>query len=368
MRIRRIWLSDFRSYRELELELPAGLTVLVGDNGRGKTNLVEAVSYLSTLRSFRGAPTEALVRVGADRAVVRAEVDHDGREALVEAEVVPGGRGRVLVNRQRLSRTSDLLGVVRTTVFAPDDLELVKGGPAGRRELLDDALVSLRPADHLVRSEWERALRQRNALLKQVHGRLDESAALTLEVWDDKAARAGERLTDLRAALVERLVPLVGRAYTDLSGEEAAVTVELRSAWREDGLAAALVRHRPDDLRRGVTTVGPHRDELYLALDGMPLRTHASQGEQRCCALALRLAVHRLLAEEFGEPPVLLLDDVLSELDPDRAAALLRSLPPGQTLLTTAVGVPAGVEPALVGTVGTGATGTVVDTDVDRDR
>ncbi|MFZ4519523.1 MAG: DNA replication/repair protein RecF [Microthrixaceae bacterium] len=360
MRIRRIWLSDFRSYEELELELPPGLTVLVGDNGRGKTNLVEAVSYLSTLRSFRGAPTEALVRVGSPRAVVRAEVEHDGREALVEAEVVQGGRGRVLVNRQRLGRTRDLLGVVRTTVFAPDDLELVKGGPAGRRDLLDDAVVALRPSDDLVRSEWERALRQRNALLKQVHGRLDEAAALTLEVWDDKAARAGERLTELRAGLVDRLTPLARQAYGELSGEDTTLQLELRSPWREDGLAAALARHRPDDLRRGVTTVGPHRDELHLDLDRMPVRTHASQGEQRCCALALRLAIHRLLAEEFGEPPVLLLDDVLSELDPDRAAALLRSLPPGQTLLTTAVGVPAGVEPELVVTVGTGTSGTVV--------
>lgn len=362
MRIRRLWLTDFRSYRELELELPPGLTVLVGDNGRGKTNLVEAVSYLSTLRSFRGAPSDALVRVGAERAVVRAEIDHDGREALVEAEVVPGGRGRVLVNRQRLARTRDLLGVVRTTVFAPDDLELVKGGPGGRRELLDDALVALRPADDLVRTEWERALRQRNALLKQVHGRLDEAAALTLDVWDDKAARAGEQLTGLRAALVDRLVPLVRGAYAELSGEDSVVTMELRSGWRAEGLAAALRRHRDDDLRRGVTTVGPHRDELHLALDDLPLRTHASQGEQRCCALALRLGVHRLLAEEFGEPPVLLLDDVLSELDPDRAAALLRSLPPGQTLLTTAVGVPAGVEAALVGRVSTGEGGTTVAT------
>lgn len=348
MEIDRIWLTDYRSYPTLELELPAGLTAVLGDNGRGKTNLLEALGYLATLRSFRGAPTEALVRRGAERAVVRAEVSDEGRTQLIEAEISPGGRGRVLVNRQRLGRTRDLLGTLRVTVFSPDDLELLKGGPSVRRELIDDAVVALRPADDLVRSDWEKALRQRNALLKQTHGRLDEAAEVTLEVWDTKLSQAGDQLGRLREAALRRLEPEVVRAYRDVAGEHQDVSLRLDAPWRDAGLAAALAAARADELRRGVTLVGPHRDEVVIELGGLPARTHASQGEQRCLALALRLALHRTLTDEFGRPPVLLLDDVFSELDPGRSAALLAALPPGQTVLSSAIGLPEGVRADLV--------------------
>jgi DNA replication and repair protein RecF len=352
VQLHHLWLSEFRSYSEVELELPSGLTAVLGQNGQGKSNLLEAVGYLATLRSFRGAPSEALVRVGADRAVVRGEVTTDGRDRLVEAEIARTGRNRVLLDKQRLSRQRDLLEAVRVTVFAPDDLELVKGGPALRRAFLDDLLVSLHPRHDAVRAEWERALKQRNALLKQIHGRPDESALLTLEVWDQKLSAAGEELARLRAELTERLAPTVTRAYRDVADEELDVGLRYTSAWRgpdgTGGLAAALLAARDDELRRGITLVGPHRDDLELTLRGLPARTHASQGEQRSLALAMRLASHRALLETHGSPPVLLLDDVFSELDESRSAALLRSLPEGQTLLSSAAGLPEGVDADLV--------------------
>ena len=347
MRVRELWVTDFRSYDSAHLVCPEGLCVIRGPNGVGKTNLLEAVGYLATLSSFRGAPGDALIRVGADAAVVRAEVESDGRAQLIEAELSRTGRNRVQVNRQRLRRTRDLLGTLRVSVFAPDDLELVKGGPGVRRGMLDDLLVSLHPRNDGVRAEWERALRQRNALLKQVGGRLDESAELTLGVWDDKAGAAGEELLALRTALVDRLAPAVQTAYRDLAGAGEVVRLEYRRSW-QGGLGEALAASRRDDLRRGVTTVGLHRDELWVELDGLPARTHASQGEQRCLALSLRLAGHREVAADVGTPPVLLLDDVFSELDPTRCEALVASLPAGQAFLSTATALPPSVSPQAV--------------------
>lgn len=348
MHLEHLWLTDFRSYRSADLELPEGVTAVLGDNGRGKTNLLEAAAYLASLRSFRGAPSEALVARGAERAVVRGQWVVDGRDHLVEAEVSLTGRNRVMVDRQRLRRVRDLVEVARVTVFAPDDLVLVKGGPANRRELLDDAIVAARPTHDLVRSDWEKALRQRNSLLRQMGGRQDEAALVTLDVWDTKAAEAGDRLADLRSRLVDRLGPFVAGAYSDVAGSDSSVELRYESPWRGEGLAAALAASRPDDLRRGTTLVGPHRDEVSVVLDGMPARTHASQGEQRSLALALRLAVHRLLTEVHGAPPLLLLDDVFSELDPGRSSALLTALPAGQALLTSASGLPAGMAVDLV--------------------
>jgi DNA replication and repair protein RecF len=337
----------------VELEAPDGLCVLRGPNGVGKSNLLEAIGYLATLRSFRGAPADALVADGEGSAVVRGEVEHDGRVALIEAEITRAGRNRAQVNRQRLRRTADLLEVVRVTVFSPDDLELVKGGPGGRREALDDLLVALHPRNDTVRAEWERVLRQRNALLKQVGGRLDDAAEVTLAVWDSKAADSGSELADLRQALVRRLGPSVQQAYRDLSGGADLVEVTYRRSWAGP-LGEAIAASRADELRRGLTLIGPHRDELGLVLNGLPARTHASQGEQRCLALALRLAGHRELTAEAGSPPILLLDDVFSELDHDRSAALLDALPIGQAFLSTAGSLPGGARPAAVFEVGAG--------------
>jgi DNA replication and repair protein RecF len=319
----------------------------VGRNGQGKTNLLEAVGHLAGT-SVRGAATEVMVRVGADRAVVRAEATRGPRELLLEAELAVRGRSRMQLNRQPVRRRRDLLDALTVTVFSPDDLVLVKGGPGERRRWLDEAAVALDHQTDAVRSDVERILKQRNALLKQSRGRLDEAAALTLDVWDDRLARAGEALAARREVALADLVPRLTEAYRDLAGRPLIVGATYDSTWWPAGLAAALAEARDQDLRRGITTVGPHRDEVALSLDGLPARTHASQGEQRSLALSLRLAVHRAVTEVTGDSPVLLLDDVLSELDDDRTEALLAHLPPGQTLLTTAGPLPRQTAPQLV--------------------
>lgn len=341
MELTRLWLRDFRNYDELEVSFASGFTALVGPNGVGKTNLLEAVSMLSTTRSFRGAPPDAMIRVGTDAAVIRAEGRRDGRDVLIELELVRQGRTRVQVNRQRLRRARDLLGAVRATVFTPEDLALVKEGPALRRGFLDDLLVALEPAVDRLLGDLDRVLRQRGSLLKQAGGRLDEVTAHTLDVWDHKLAELGQRLTTRREALTAALGPAVDRAYAELAGpDQGRVRLTYQRSWPGDDLAAALAAARSDDLRRGVTTVGPHRDDLDIELAELVARTQASQGEQRTLALGLRLAGHRLLADRLGEAPLLLLDDVLSELDPARSGALLDRLPPGQVVITSAQDLP----------------------------
>ena len=355
MLVDSVELVDFRNYEELKITLTAGTTAILGRNGQGKTNLAEAISFLATLESFRGAPNEALVRRGADRAYVRADVIDDGRRSLIECEIARSGPSRVQVNRQRLPRTRDLLGVIRTSVFSPDDLVLVKGSPGERRRFLDTSLTALAVRNDALRRDLDRAIRQRSVLLRQSGGRLDESAAATLDVWDGRMAELGDLMGTERARLVERLEPLVIEAYSRLAGADVSVRLDYDPEWRRSGLADALARSRQDDLRRGVSTVGPHRDELEVELDGMPARTHASQGEQRTLALALRLAAHRLIAERVGSTPILVLDDVLSELDEDRATALLDDLPAGQIVITSASPLPEAARPDRVIRIADGA-------------
>lgn len=348
MRLDRLWLTDFRNYESAELTpAPAGLTVVHGANGEGKTSLLEAIGYLATLSSFRGVPNDALVRVGMPGAVVRAEGEREGRSLLIEAALQRTGRDRVLVNRQPLRRTRDLVGYLQVSVFSPDDLALVKGGPAERRRYLDDALVAVHPKNDVLRSELDRVLRQRNTLLKQAGGRVTPEVGSTLDVWDAKLAELGDQLAQVRGDLVARLSPELAKAYDQVSSSSAHIEATYERSW-EGPLADALVRSRHDDVRRGVSTVGPHRDDVGLAIAGLPARTHASQGEQRSLALALRLAAHGVVTEEAGSAPILLLDDVFSELDPDRAEALVAHLPMGQALLTTAGPVPSGARPELV--------------------
>ncbi len=349
MLVTRLELVDFRNYREASFEFHPGITAIVGLNGQGKTNLAEALAYLASLDSFRGAPTEALIRVGADLAIVRATVAHpDGREVLVELELARNGRNRVQVNRQKLGRSRELLGVMRVTVFSPDDLALVKGGPQERRRFLDDTLVALALKYDAMRLELDRVVKQRNVLLKQCGGRLDDEAQVTLDVWDAKLAQVGDQFGHARAVLVARLAPMVAEAYEQLADKPSSVELRYEPAWRQRGLVSALAEARADDVRRGVSTVGPHRDDVDLFIGGLPARTHASQGEQRTMALALRLAAHRMVADKVGSAPVLVLDDVLSELDPHRSAALLRHLPAGQVVLTTAGVLPDAAHPDAI--------------------
>ncbi len=340
--LERLWLTDFRSHEQIDLSFARGVTALIGPNGSGKTNIVEAIAWLTSMRSFRGAPTEALIKVGAERAIARATLRSDERELLLEAELPRTGRARIQMNRQRVQRNRDLLGVMSVTVFAPDDLEMIKGSPGERRTYIDDVVVGLHPRNEQTRAQVDKVLKQRNALLKGVHGRLNDDAAFTLDVWDTKLASVGDELGALRAAALDRLSPLVTEALQAVAGGSSEVTIRYAAPWFETGLAEALTQARKDDVRRGVTTVGPHRDELEILLNGMPARTHASQGEQRSLALALRLAGHELVRVTTGVAPLLVLDDVFSELDDDRSAALVAALPSGQTLLTSAVDLPPG--------------------------
>ncbi|HUS60639.1 MAG TPA: DNA replication/repair protein RecF [Acidimicrobiales bacterium] len=355
MRVDRLWLTDFRSYGAAELApAPAGLTVVVGPNGAGKTNLLEAVGWMATMSSFRAAPDDALVRDGAEHAVVRVEGVRDGRGVLVEAEIHRAGRNRVFVGRQPLKRSRDLLGALRVSVFSPDDLIMVKGGPGERRRWMDDTLIALHPRHDALRTDLDRVLRQRATLLKQAGGRLTADVGFTLDVWDAKLAELGEAWAAARLELVAAATPLLTASYAAVGGIGTSASMSYSPSWRLDsgheqrGLAEALIAARPDDIRRGVSTVGPHRDDLVLTLETRPARTHASQGEQRSLALALRLAAHQIVGASAGSPPILLLDDVFSELDPARSEALFAALPIGQAILTTAIDIPAGAEPASI--------------------
>lgn len=356
MFVERIDLKDYRNYVEASFTLTHGVTAVVGQNGQGKTNLAEGLAYLATLQSFRGVPPDALIRNGCEQAVIRAEIRHDdGRTLLVEAEINRSGRNRVFVNRQRLVRSRDLLGALRVSVFSPDDLALVKGAPGERRVFVDDALVAISPKHDALQRDLDRIVRQRNTLLKQAGGRLTDDVAFTLDVWDAKFAQAGEELGTARAELVDHMGPLLHSSYSALAGIDTAVSGRYDPAWRRTGLADALADARYDDVRRGVSTVGPHRDDLELFINNMPARTQASQGEQRTLALALRMAVHRLVAERADTPPVLVLDDVLSELDPARSRALLAHLPAAQVILTTASVLPEHAHPDRVLRIEAGA-------------
>lgn len=354
MYLEHLWLTDFRNLKSAELSFPStGLTIVVGNNGQGKTNLIEAVGYAATFRSFRGATPESLVGWGAERAIVRGEATRSQRRLLIENEIASGGRTRSLVNRQTLKRSrSSAEETLMATVFAPDDLRLVKDGPAERRRYIDELLVDNDPRTDSLLRDLDRVLRQRNTLLRQSGGRASSEIATTLDVWDSKFAELGEIIGEARQRLVTELQPLTTQSYQRLSGHTRSggvVGMTVRTDWRVHdggkGLLETLSANRSSDLARGVTTSGPHRDEISLSIDGMPARTHASQGEQRTLALSLRMAGHDLLTKVAGAPPILLLDDVFSELDEYRSNALLETIPDGQILLTTATDIPGAAKP-----------------------
>ncbi len=350
MSLRYLELADFRIFHSAQIEPePEGTTVITGPNGTGKTSVLEALAYLGTRRSFRGAPPEAMVRTGAASAIVRAEIDGADSPTLVEAEILPAGRSRTRVNRKSVNARKELAGAAPCTIFSPEDLAIISGGPKGRREMIDDALALLDPEGARAADETDRVLRQRAALLRQSGGRVNSDVAMTLDVWDQRLADAGKVLVAAREDLVGELGPLLGEAYSRLAGASGEVLVQQRyvKSWNGD-LLDALVASRVDDLRRGVNTVGPHRDDLFLAIDGREARTHASQGEQRCLALALRLGVHALVRTRTALVPTLLLDDVFSELDPARSKALVAELPSGQSILTTAAPLPEGIDVARI--------------------
>lgn len=344
MRVDWLSLTGFRSYNSLEWEPDPGVNLLVGPNGAGKTNLLEAVSYLSTLKSFRGATESALVSDDADSAVIRSGLTGSERSRLIEMEIPRTGPRRVQVDKTRLKRTADLLGVIRVVAFLPDDLDLVKRGPALRRDLLDDIAIQLWPASQADQAEYERSLRQRNAFLKS--GSRDEA---TLGVWDSRLSQSGGKVLARRSRVVEVLGPYLGEAYQEIAGKGVSVGFTYRNSWDgsqlevlsaadyADRIDKGLEQARRIDYERRMTTVGPHRDEPGFSLEGSDARNHASQGEQRSVALSVKLAAHRAILEIVDDQPVLLLDDVFSELDEARARALAQALPDDtQTLITSA--------------------------------
>lgn len=338
-------LTGFRSYDELRLEPETGINVFVGANAVGKTNLLEGIGYLARMRSFRRVPDGDLIREGAEAAVVRGEVARPDGVALIEMELPRERRRRALVNRSGLSRVADLLEHVRAVVFQPDDLDIAKRSPSHRREFIDEAAAQLWPVAHQDQADYERAVRQRNALLRQM-GR--DSDRPTLDVWDQRVAMSGARVMGRRAAAAAEILQPAREAYRTLAGSDVEISIDYQSTWGSslgDGggvsewearLWEALDRARRGDMERRVTTVGPHRDDPVLRIDGRDTRFRASQGEQRSLVLSLRLAQQVAVDRAVGHPPLMLLDDVFSELDMDRARALSAALPEGQTFITTA--------------------------------
>lgn len=363
MYVARLELVDFRSYPQVVVEFEPGANVLVGPNGVGKTNLVEALGYVATLDSHRVATDAPLVRAGAASAVVRCDVVHDGRQLLVELGIEPGRANRARLNGAPKRRARDILGALRMVLFAPEDLTLVSGDPAERRRYLDDLLVARQPRFAGVRADYERVLKQRNALLRtsylaRKHGGGDRDMS-TLAAWDTHLATHGAILLAARLELCASLAPYVAKAYAAVSAAKGAAVIDYRSALHETGsltpdrdaltgrLLEALAAAHRTEIDRGTTLVGPHRDDVSLMLGDLPAKGYASHGESWSYALALRLAGYELLRAE-GIEPVLALDDVFAELDTGRRDRLAE-LVGGASQLVVTCAVEADVPPALRG-------------------
>ena len=364
MYVSHLTLHDFRSYASADVALEPGVTAFIGRNGQGKTNLVEAIDYLSRLASHRVATDAPLIRAGAEQAVVRAAVVRDGRTAVLEVELNPGKSNRARINRSPLPRARELVGLVRTVVFSPEDLTLVKGDPSDRRKFLDDLLVLRAPRLAGVRADYDRILRQRNSLLKTAGAARrgsssQESALSTLGVWDAHLARTGAELLAERLALVESLRPYVGKAYETVArgATRDDADIEYKPSFELEGrtsradlteaVLAEVERRRNDELDRGISLVGPHRDELLLRLGELPVKGYSSHGESWSFALALRLASYDLLRAD-GDDPILILDDVFAELDTERRGQLADLVAGAEQVLVTAA-VAADVPDALAG-------------------
>lgn len=363
MWVHSLSLTDFRSHAQVDLEFSAGVTTFIGLNGQGKTNLIEAIGYVSSLSSHRVASDAPLVRHGAQIAFIRCGITADEREITVDLAITPGRANKARINRSPVPRTRDVLGLLRTILFAPEDLSLVKGDPSERRRFLDDLLIQRSPRLAGTRSDYERVLKQRNALLKSAsvaRRRAEDEMLRTLEVWDDQLATIGGQLIHERICLVQDLSPLAADEYALLAGAQGSLLgLSYVSSLNEGGelpidkeswrvrILDELLRRRTDELNRGLTLVGPHRDDLLLSLADMPAKGYASHGEAWSIALALRLGSYALLRTD-GVDPVLMLDDVFAELDATRRERLGERVRTAQQVLVTAA-VEADVPPALQG-------------------
>ena len=402
MHLRHLSVVDFRSYAEAELPLTPGVTTMIGLNGQGKTNLVEAVGYIATLGSHRVASDAPLVRFGAQQAIVRGAVIRDGRETLVEIEInvgrANGNRNRARLNHSPVPQPREVLGTLRTVMFAPEDLALVKGDPAERRRFLDELLVARQPRWAGVRADYDKVLKQRNALLKSAAPVLrrgarrargsstassialstppvdeavdeNEGALHTLDVWNTHLARVGAQLLYARLRLMRDLAPYLAAAYDEVSDVTSDARIAYRSSLREevshnialgavpemdelhDELLASLEAVRVNEIERGISLVGPHRDDVVLSLGQLPAKGYASHGESWSFALGLRLAAYQLLRHDLGEDPVLILDDVFAELDSGRRERLAGLVTDCEQVLITAA-VPGDV-PTVLSSSGT---------------
>ena len=380
MYLEKLSLTDFRSYAQVDLSLEPGVTVLVGSNGIGKTNLMEAIGYLATLTSHRVSTDAPLLRFGAERAMIRAKLVRDEQSTVLELEINAGRANRGRINRSNPVRARDLLGICHTVLFAPEDLALVKGDPSSRRRFLDELLVSLMPRHAATRSDYDRVLKQRNALLKSARaGKFSTGHEATLDVWDQHMARAGAELLHARLELVDRLQPHLKNAYAQLTDGSKEATAVYRSTLQDsldddgatsrpadsrpaDGTAAdgaapaedlrllsveqltdryiqAFAAARRRELERGISLVGPHRDELELVLGSAPAKGYASHGETWSMCLSLRLASYYVMLDDArtgGSPPILILDDVFAELDVQRRRKLAAIVSGAEQVLVTA--------------------------------
>jgi DNA replication and repair protein RecF len=380
--LRHLSVTDFRSYPKADLPLAPGVTTLIGLNGQGKTNLIEAAGYLATLGSHRVAADAPLVRAGTQQAIIRGVVVRDGRETLIELEINTGrasGRNRARLNHSPVSRPREVLGTLRTVLFAPEDLGLVKGDPSERRRFMDELLVARQPRWANVRSEYEKVLKQRNALLKSAApvlrrgirrphrsspalsteavdkaGDSIDSALHTLDVWNSHLAKVGAQLLYARLRLMHDLTPYLTKAYDEVSAAQSDARIAYKSSLREeasaalaagavpemqelhDELLASLEAVRVNEIERGISLVGPHRDDVVLTLGELPAKGYASHGESWSYALGLRLAAYQLLRHDLGEDPVLILDDVFAELDSGRRERLAALIADCEQVLITA--------------------------------
>ena len=370
MRIRHLSLTDFRSYESADVQLDAGVTTFVGLNGQGKTNLVEAIGYLASLGSHRVANDAPLVRFGAERAYIRAAVVRDGHETLIEIELNPGRANRARLGRAAAGRPRDVLGTVRSVLFAPEDLELIKGDPSQRRRFIDDLLVARQPRWAGARSDYDKILKQRNALLRSAQSRRGgrgysagpddvsrETLLETLTEWNTHLAAVGSSLVYARLRLLRDLAPYVRSAYDEVSAGQSDASLRYASSLPEalanrigagdvpereeieEGFHLGFEQLRSKEIERGITLIGPHRDDVVLTLGELPAKGYASHGESWSFALALRIAAFQLLRHDLKTDPILILDDVFAELDAGRRSRLARMVADAeQVLITAAVG------------------------------
>ncbi|TWX38316.1 DNA replication/repair protein RecF [Frigoribacterium sp. ACAM 257] len=360
MRVLHLSLTDFRNYASAEVALARGPNLFVGRNGQGKTNLVESLGYLATLGSHRVSSDAAMIRQGTDSAIVRARLESEGRELLAEVQINRAGANRAQVNRSAI-KPRELPRYFTSVLFAPEDLALVRGEPSGRRRFLDELLVTRAPRFAGVQADYDRVLRQRNTLLKSARASGVKAGQLgTLDIWDERLVALGTEIVVARERLVADLAPEVARSYAAVAGEDHAArlstVLSIRGATVDDDAPApeapteqvapaevadvfreALARVRPSELDRGLTLVGPHRDDLFLSLNGLPARGYASHGESWSFALALKLASAAVVrAEATTGDPVIVLDDVFAELDGSRRERLADAVADYEQVLITA--------------------------------